>query len=71
MRTVRQPPIDRVQGRGELIVGMSADLKMVHLQFQDPDWWVEFTPDEARAFGHLMIKKADELEADQAAGGSN
>jgi hypothetical protein len=52
--------IARQQGRGEVIVGLTPDERMVILQWQDPDWWVQFTPDEARQLARLLLKKAEE-----------
>jgi hypothetical protein len=63
----RRPPVDNVQGSGIIVIGMTAELTHVVMQFTDPDWWVHLTPEEARNVGHQLIVKANELEADQRA----
>jgi hypothetical protein len=58
-------------GPGTLIVAMNDTLTHVVIQFTDPEWWIHLTPDEARNVARLLNGKADELEADQRAAGSN
>ena len=61
-----------VSGPGVVIVAISGtDPSKVCLQWHDPDWWVEFTPDEARNLARLMFKKADECEAMMGQRGNN
>jgi hypothetical protein len=67
----KAPPVDSVQGPGTLIVAMNDTLTHVVIQFTDPEWWIHLTPDEARNVARLLNGKADELEADQRAAGSN
>jgi hypothetical protein len=61
----RKPPIDRVQGPGKLIVAITREYTHVSLQFFDPDWWIHFTPEEARAVAALLVKKADDIDTTQ------
>ena len=52
-----------VQGPGYCIVAISgADPTKVMIQWTDPEWWVHFTPDEARNLAGLLYKKASECE---------
>lgn len=67
----RKPPVDSVQGPGEVVVGISQDYAFVALQFTDPDWWVHFTPDEARNVARLLVKKADDIERTRQGSGEN
>ena len=34
----------------------------VYLRWSDPDWWVKFSPDEARALGEMLLECADAAE---------
>jgi hypothetical protein len=62
----------KLGGPGTALVGISGrDPSKVLLQWYDPEWWVEFTPAEARHLALLMLKKADECEAMLRAKGGN
>jgi hypothetical protein len=63
--STRKPPLDRVQGPGQLIVAVTPEQTHVVVQFQDPDWWVHFTPAEARGVAELLVAKAAEIEREQ------
>jgi hypothetical protein len=68
---MRKPPLDKVQGPGVMQVGMNLELTHVVLEFSNPDWWVHLTIAEARGLATLLMRKANELEADQRAASGN
>lgn len=69
-KDIREIPAN-VQGPGHMLIAMNEEITHVVVQFTDPDWWMHLTPTEARQIASLLCKKADELEADQRAAGSN
>lgn len=48
------------QGKGILECGLTPDQKMVHVQFFNPDWFVQFSPAQAKAFAHNLVDKANQ-----------
>jgi hypothetical protein len=50
-----------VSGHGEMEIGFN-DEGFVVVQFQNPEWWMNLTPEEARMMSRLLMTKAGELE---------
>lgn len=67
----RKPPLDKVQGPGVMVVGITEEWSHVILEFRDPDWWVHMTPDEARGLAELLVKKADDIDQSRRDAGNN
>lgn len=58
---VEVAPHNLTQGKGILETGINPETAMVIVQFKDPDWFVEFSPEQARNFAQSLIRKANEL----------
>jgi hypothetical protein len=57
---------ERAEGPGHLMVGLSPDETMVHVQFPptaETVGWIRLMPDEARQLAALLVKKAAEAES--------
>lgn len=53
----RQPPVANEQGPGKVIIGDTSD-GMVAIQFENPEWWIRFTPGEALTVAEKLLRSA-------------